>query len=102
MVSNINQDIQTLANQIKRDVESSLSRSFNTWDVLEHDPIPYDPEHTTYRMKVKTDDNGHVKVKTVRKDPGSAWETHVEEFDKGNAIEGGQNKALEGNTGSNV
>ncbi|RZM00361.1 MAG: hypothetical protein EOO88_58775 [Pedobacter sp.] len=38
-------------------------------------PTLADPENTSYFMRVETNDNGHVKVKTVQKSPGNAWET---------------------------
>lgn len=53
-----------------------------------------DPEHTTYRMKTVINNNGKVTVKTVRKDPGSEWETQVRQFDVNNAIEEGSEKAV--------
>jgi len=99
--------IQSLADSIKRDVEKDLNRTFNTFDVVESHPILTDPKHTSYFMKVKTDDNGHVRVKTIKKAPGSDWQTHVEEYDrgqprlegqskKGQALEGKEGQALEG------
>jgi len=49
--------VQSLINSIKNDVERELNRSFETFDVMEHHPILTDPEHTSYYMRVKTDDN---------------------------------------------
>jgi len=92
--------IQSLANSIKSDVERDLNRTFDTFDVVESHPILTDPEHTSYFMKMKTDDNGHVRVKTIKKTPGSDWKTHVEEYNRGRpAVEGerkDQKKAVEG------
>jgi len=90
--------IQSLADSIKNDVERELNRSFETFDVMEHHPILTDPEHTSYYMRVKTDDNGHVRVKTMKKEPKSDWQTHVEEYYKGKpALESSQkkNKSIE-------
>ena len=87
MFSSISHEIQNIAQKVKRSVESSLGRSFNKWDVSEHDPVSYDPANTTYRMKVLTDDNGHVMVETVKKEPGHDWETQIEEYEKGDATE---------------
>jgi len=84
--------IQRLADRIKSDVERELNRSFETFNVMEHHPILTDPEHTSYYMRVKTDDNGHVRVKTVKKEPGSDWQTHVEEYQRGNRPIEGQKK----------
>uniref|UniRef100_A0A6G5AH53 Uncharacterized protein n=1 Tax=Rhipicephalus microplus TaxID=6941 RepID=A0A6G5AH53_RHIMP len=93
---NLFKDMQNLADSIRSDVEKQLNQSFKQFDVLEHQALE-DPEHTSYFMKVKTDDNGHVKVKTTRHEPGQDWKTTVEEYDKGNALEGGQriNPAIE-------
>ena len=103
-----NQDIQNIASRIRRDVEHSLNRGFNRWDLFECEPVVYDPAHTTYHMKMLTDDNGHVKVKTVKKDPSHDWETTVEEYDRGvpinqnSALQGEQNKALQGSQNQNL
>ena len=83
--------MQDIANSIRSDVEKQLSQSFKQFDVLEHQALE-DPEHTSYFMKVKTDDNGHVKVKTTRHEPGSDWKTTVQEYDRGNALEGGNQR----------
>jgi len=93
--------IQSLADSLKKDVEKDLNRSFETFDVIEHHPILTDPEHTSYYMKVKTDDNGHVRVKTIKKEPNSEWKTHVEEYYKGKpALEGDQkSKDIESDKG---
>jgi len=95
--------IQSLADSIKNDVEREINRTFDTFDVMEHYPILTDPEHTSYYMRVKTDDNGHVRVKTIKKDPSSDWQTHVEEYHRGKpALEGQGRKKTEalGNSAS--
>jgi len=86
--------IQALADRIKTDVERDLNRTFNVFDVMEHHPILTDPEHTSYFMRVKTDDNGHVRVKTIKKTPDSDWQTHVEEYNRGQpaAVENNQSQ----------
>jgi len=89
--------IQKLADRIRDDVEKSLNRHFDMFDVMEYHPILTDPEHTSYYMRVKTDDNGHVRVKTIKKLPGSDWQTHVEEYNRGlSSLEGTKKKELEG------
>jgi len=90
--------MQSIADRIKRDVERSLNRTFNTFDVLDY-TLPTDTENSYYRMKIKTDDNGHVKVKTAEKEPGKDWDVHVEEYDKGRAIEPEYTSNI-GNTGT--
>jgi len=88
--------IQDLANSIKRDVERDLNRTFKMFDVVESHPKETDPEHTSYYMKMKTDDNGHVRVKTIKKLPGKDWETHVEEYNRGMPLEGQKTEAIQG------
>jgi len=90
--------IQSLFGSIKNDAERELNRSFETFDVMEHHPILTDPEHTSYYMRVKTDDNGHVRIKTMKKEPNCDWQTHVEEYHKGKpTLESSQkkNKSIE-------
>jgi len=74
--------MEHMADRIRRDVETSLNRNFNTWDLLDY-TLPTDTENSYYRMKIRTDDNGHVKVKTAEKEPGKDWDVHIEEYDKG-------------------
>jgi len=93
--------IQDLANRLKHDIERELNRNFNTFNVMEYYPILTDPEHTSYYMRIKTDDNGHVRVKTIKKLPGSDWKTHVEEYTRGKpSLQGSEKKteALKGET----
>jgi len=89
--------IQSLADRIQKDVEKELNRSFNVFDVADYHPILTDPENTSYYMRVKTDDNGYVRVKTIKKAPGSDWQTHVEEYQRGKpSLEGEKKKGIEG------
>jgi len=86
--------IQALADSVKRDIERDLNRKFRMFDVMESYPILTDPGHTSYFMRVKTDDNGFVRVKTIKKTPGSEWQTHVEEYNRGQPrLEGKGEKA---------
>lgn len=80
-------DIQNIANKIKTSIESKLSKTFKTFNVVQSDP-PYDPQHSSYRMELITDDNGVVKVKTVRKECGQEWESYVEQYDQGGSVTG--------------
>lgn len=86
--------MQKIADRIKWDVEKQLDEAFRTFEVIEDmTPKMQDEKNTYCRMRIKTDDNGHVKVKTMRKDPGSDWKVEVEEFDRGNKpIESGSQK----------
>jgi len=38
-------------------------------------------ENTTYHAKYMINDNGHVWEKTIDKEPGKEWKSHVEEYD---------------------
>jgi len=89
-------DMQRIADKIKWDVESQLNEAFRTFDVIEDlTPKMQDEKNTYCRMRIRTDDNGHVKVKTMQKDPGSDWKVEVEEYDRGNKpIEAGKESNL--------
>jgi len=68
------------------------------FDYLEHEAIDNPDQYKSYFLKIKTDDNGHVRVKTVQKEPGKPWETHVEEYDRGSGAikKGEESKPIEG------
>jgi len=89
---------QSLADSLKNDIERELNRPFKIFDVMDYHPILLaDPENTSYYMRIKTDHNGQVRINTYRKKPGSKWETHVEEYKKGqHRLEGKKEEALEG------
>jgi len=80
--------MQWIADSVKRDVENRLNRTFNTFKVLEHKALEDPDQNASYYMKIKTDDNGHVRVKTMQKEPNSDWKVNVEEYDRGNAAIG--------------
>ena len=77
--------MQRLADAIKRDVEHQLNRTFDTFRVLEHTTLEDPDQNSSYYLKIKTDDNGHVRVKTMQKEPHSDWKVNVEEYDRGNS-----------------
>jgi len=87
MLGSIGTDIQNIANKVKTSIETKLSKTFKTFDVVTSDP-PFDPAHSSYRMEVLTDDNGVVRVKTVRKESGQEWESYVEQYDQGGSVTG--------------
>jgi len=61
--------------------------------------LPID-ENTKYYAKYEVNDNGHVWKKTIEKEPGQEWKTHVEEYDVGKAIKGKEDtKQLKGSEG---
>ena len=80
--------MQRIANSIQRDVENQLHRTFETFKVLEHKALHDPDQNASYYMKIKTDDNGHVRVKTMQKKPNSEWKVNVEEYDRGKAALG--------------
>ena len=63
----------------------NMEEEIKAFEELEKNPPSLeDPEHTSCFMRVMTNDNGYVKVKTMKKTPDSEWETRVEEFERGN------------------
>lgn len=78
-----------------REFERSFSdfKEFEDMDKLEP-PKLEDEEHTYYKMKVMTNHNGHVKSKSMQKEPGKDWQVHMEEYyqDRNKAIEGDKKK----------
>ena len=98
MFSLFDKEFQQMFDAMHREFRMPLSSSsrFDNWNLFESDPeelVQHDPEHTTFRMKTVINDNGHVTVKTVRKDPGSEWKTHMRQYNAGNAIEGNHSLA---------
>jgi hypothetical protein len=95
-------EIQTVFDNINREFEDNIMRSFGRFDPFSFrawpEPFRYrielDPEHTFYNMRSMVNDNGHVKVKTARKEPGKEWDVKEEEYDgKGKAVEGKKENA---------
>jgi len=62
------------------DVESDVNRAFDTFDFIEYYTILADSERTSSCMKVKTDENGNVCVKKIKKESNPDWQTHVEGY----------------------
>jgi hypothetical protein len=89
--------MQNMAWQMQRDIERSLRRSFDVFDVTEHRALRESDENSTVYMKVKVNDNGHIWVKTAQKEPGQPWKTHIEEYNRGNyqLKEGGEDSFKE-------
>ena len=75
--------IGDITNDLEDHIEKEFNRGFDVLEELEDELTSTDPERTAYFMKLKTNNNGHVKVKTIRKLPKSNWETHVEEYFQG-------------------
>ena len=58
-----------------------MEEEVKAFEELEKNPPQLeDPEHTSCFMRVMTNDNGHVKVKTMKKTPETEWETRVDEY----------------------
>jgi len=101
--------MERMSDTIRRDVERALDTSFHTWDLMDYTfpSVHFDPENSYYRMKIRTDDNGHVKVKTIEKEPGKPEKVQLEEFDRGNAAieqrkSGNKDTAIEQEKASDV
>jgi len=60
-------------------IEKHFSKGFEELE----DELEVDPENTAFFMKEKVNNNGHVRVKTIKKLPKSDWETRVEEYNQG-------------------
>ncbi len=73
------------------EMRAEMDRYTKNLEAPQEDPKLADPENTSYFMRVETNDNGNVRVKTMKKVPGSDWETKFEEYKRGNsaAIEKG-------------
>jgi hypothetical protein len=72
--------LQNLADQIRQDMDKQFKQSTESFEGKEGYPTLADPENTTYFKRVETNDNGHVRIKTISKKPGSEWETNIEEY----------------------
>ena len=89
--------LQSLADQIKQDMDKRFKESAESFEGKEEYPTLADPENTTYYKRVETNDNGHVRIKTVSKKPGSDWETKLEEYQGGKPVLEAEGKqAIEG------
>ena len=65
--------------------KKKMDEEVKAFEELEKNPPKLeDPEHTSCFMKMMTNDNGHVKVKTLKKTPKTEWESRVEEYDRRN------------------
>jgi len=88
--------LQSLADEIKQDMDKCFKESAESFEGKEEYPTLADPDHTTYYKRVETNDNGHIRIKTISKKPGSDWETKIEEHQGGKpAIEAEGKQALE-------
>jgi len=67
------------------EMRAEMDRHFKNPEAPQEYPKLRDPENTSYFMRVETNDNGNVRVKTVKKTPGSEWETKYEEYKRGNS-----------------
>jgi len=69
--------IEEVIEEMNQEIEEELNL---VEDMIEHPPKLEDPEHTSCFMKVVTNNNGHVKVKALKKSPGSDWEKYTQEY----------------------
>ena len=79
-------DFHSRMNSLERFADEMSQMRANINKHLENPEAPQeypklaDPENTSYFMRVETNDNGNVRVKTVQKNPGSEWVTKFEEY----------------------
>jgi len=89
--------LQKLSDQIRQDMDKHFKQSAESFEGKEEYPTLADPENTTYYKRIETNDNGHVRIKTISKKPGSDWETKIEEYKGGKpAIEAESKTQTEG------
>lgn len=90
-------DMQRVADGIKKEVESQLKETFSTFEVVEHLPAEMNDPEMSYRMRVKVDNDGHIKVKTVKKDHNTDWLVNIEKYEKGEEkrVENGRQEKIE-------
>ena len=75
-------DIQHAANRVKSKIESELSKSFRTFQVVEHTMEKEDGK-TVYLARVNLDNDGYVCIKIWAKDyrdPETEWNYAIREF----------------------
>ena len=80
----ISQEIKKIADKIRPDVEKQLNLKFNNWNVLDFERFPTDVQHTSYYLKIGTDNNGHVRLRATETEDKGDWKFEVEEYDRGN------------------
>jgi hypothetical protein len=77
-------EMKNFFKHMKNNIEKEIDQSFKNFDSLENEALNVSDSSQSYYLKVETNDNGRVKVKTIQKLPNQPWETHVEEYDIGN------------------
>ena len=77
------------------ELDSEFSRRFQEIEMESQNPPKIDKDaNVYYKMIMKTDNNGEVKVKTMEKEPGSEWKVTTEEYKRGDkAIEDSRSEA---------
>ena len=66
------------------EMRANMDRQFKMAEENKEYPTLRDPENTSYFMRMETNDNGNVKVKTMQKTPGTDWVTKFEEYKRNN------------------
>ena len=80
----ISQEIIKIADKIRPELQKQLGLTFNTYCVLDFEHYPTDVSHTSYYLKIGTDNNGHVRLRATETEDKGDWTFEVEEFDRGN------------------
>jgi len=80
----ISSEIKGIADKLKPEIEKQLKLKFNEWNVLYFERYPTDVQHTSYYIKVATDNNGHVRFRAFETEDKGDWKFEVDEYDKGN------------------
>jgi len=80
----ISTEIQDIADKVKRSVEEQLKMKFEKFRVIDFESFPADVHHTSFFIKVATDNNGYVRFRVTETENMEDWIGEIEEYDKGN------------------
>jgi len=72
--------VDNFFDDMSQEIEEEFNELDNIEEMMENPPVLEDPEHTSCYMKMMKNDNGHVKVKAMKKVPGEEWESVQHEF----------------------
>jgi len=78
--SSIKTEMQLIANKVKKDVESTLKKSFDTFDVFEYSASSNRLNHTQYNFTIQIENEGYVSVRAATMDPDESWNVFIDEY----------------------
>ncbi len=84
MSQQISEEICKVADKLKPTIEQKLNLKFKKYEVLDFERFPADTQHTSYYIKVGTDNNGHVRFRATETEDKGDWCCEIEEYDRGN------------------